>query len=517
MEDSIQVMADQFALLNNLSALSNDENQTFSLWLSNGDALIVEQVVRRVANKRLVCRGVWKGQAVYAKLFIGNGAKRYAQRDKQGVDALIAASIATSKLLLIDTLDDTEILIFEAIPHSQNVESVWVQRNASQRLELASMLAQTLGQHHHARLMQTDLYLKNFLFDGQQLYSIDGDGIRQYDVISYQQASSNFAVLLSKFDVLEVLAWMPKLLMQYHMANPSVELVASDISRLSERHRIKAASAYADKKVFRQCTDVKKYALQPQGSSPQNIPAKAGYSCMKGAWILASSDAENTDFTEDLDALIGTQNLLKNSNTCTVALVEMDDKKIVIKRYNIKNFWHGISRAFRQSRAAASWANAHRLKILKIATAKPIALIEHRSLGVFRGKAYFLAEYTDAPDVAQYFAQTQNKSQRAEAVKNIATLFYKLYLLHISHGDMKATNIKMQGAQPLLIDLDSMRQHRTHFTSSVAHLKDLHRFMQNWQNEPALYNAFVKTFKVIYPDPAILIKAGIYANKEMSE
>ncbi len=514
MEDSIQVMTDQLALLNNLSVLSNDENQAFSLWLSNSDALKVEQVVRRVPNKRLVCQGVWKGRTVYAKLFIGNGAKRYAQRDKQGVDALIAANIATSKILLVDTLDDIEILIFEAIPHSQNVESVWAQRNASQRLELACMLAQTLGQHHHAHLIQTDLYLKNFLFDGQQLYTIDGDGIRQYEVISYQQASSNFAVLLSKFDVLEVVAWMPKLLTQYHTANPSVELVASDIRRLSERHRTKVASAYADRKAFRQCTDVKKYALQPQGSSPQNIPAKAGYSCVKPAWILASSDAKNISFLKSLDTLIGAPNLLKNGNTCTVALTEIDDKKIVIKRYNIKNFWHGVNRAFRLSRAAVSWANAHRLKILNIATAKPVALIEHRKYGL-KGKAYFLAEYIDAPDVAQYFVQTQNKTQRAEAVKNIATLFYRLNLLQISHGDMKATNIKMQGTQPVLIDLDSMRQHRWNYFAQKAHVRDLHRFMQNWQNDNALYNAFVKTFNVIYEDHTPLIRAGIATNKEL--
>ena len=71
--------------------------------------------------------------------------------------------------------------------------------------------------------------------------------------------------------------------------------------------------------------------------------------------------------------------------------------------------------------------------------------------------------------------------------------------------------------KPVLIDLDSMRQHKTYFTSRVAHLKDLSRFMQNWQNAPALYNAFVKTFKVVYPDMLILIKAGIGANRDKSK
>ena len=174
------------------------------------------------------------------------------------------------------------------------------------------------------------------------------------------------------------------------------------------------------------------------------------------------------------------------------------------------------SRRRENPRAAASWANAHRLSILGIATAKPIALYEQRIFALLgfnlRGRAYFLTEYLVLPDVAEYFARTQNKTQRAEAVKNIVTLFYKLYLLLISHGDMKATNIKMQDTQPVLIDLDSMRQHRK--SNSATHVRDLQRFMQNWKDNTSLYNAFLKTFKVVYPDDSMLIKAGIATNKE---
>ena len=496
MEDSIQVMTDQFAFLNSLSLLSNDENQAFSLLLTDGDELKVEQIVRRVPYKRLVCKGIWKEQAVYAKLFIGKYARRYAQRDVQGVKALIAANIATPKICLVDKLSNIEVLIFKAITQGQNVESIWAQSNASQRLALACALVQTLGHHHHASLMQTDLYLKNFLFDGQQLYTIDGDGIRQYDSISHQQASSNFAVLLSKFDVLDVMAWMPKLLTQYHTVNPSVELVVEKARHLSALHRTKVASAYANKKVFRTCTDVKVTAL-------------------RGTFYAASRAYENIDLPvtiEQLDQLVTPQKTIKSGNTCTVATAQISDATIVIKRYNIKSVWHGLSRALRPSRAAISWANAHRLQLLGIATAKPVALLEARRFGL-RGRAYILSEYIDAPDVAQYFAQTQNNTERAEAVKNIVTLFYKLYLLQISHGDMKSTNIKMQGSQPVLIDLDSMHQHA--FINQAAHARDLQRFMRNWQNDNALYNAFVKTFKVVYPDDSMLIKAGIKTNKEI--
>jgi tRNA A-37 threonylcarbamoyl transferase component Bud32 len=469
-----------------------------SLTLSDGSSLACDEVVRLISNKRLVCRGVWQHKAVYAKLFIDMRAAHYFARDLSGVTDLLAAKIATPALLFQgQTQEGAYVLVFEAVANSLNAEQVWQKSAEKARFTLAKSLVAEIAKHHNAGLLQTDLYLKNFLVEGGKIYTLDGDGIRKFMCLSQQQALQNLSVLLSKFDALEVKTWLVDLLKDYSekrgwQALPDAIL----IKKMTNAHRQKIASNYADKKVFRQCTDVKIYALE-------------------GSRILISRAYENIDFTVNLDTLLTEQNLLKNGNTCTVGLVEMGGKKVVIKRYNIKNFWHGLSRAFRQTRAAVSWANAHRLKLLDIATASPIALIENRNFGL-KGKAYFLAEYIDAPDAAQFFAKTRGKTQRAEAVKNIVMFFYKLYLLQISHGDMKATNIKMVDKQPVLIDLDSMQQYRFDAFALSAHARDLRRFMQNWKDDNALYNAFVETFRVIYDDLDPLEKAGIFQNKEIA-
>jgi tRNA A-37 threonylcarbamoyl transferase component Bud32 len=455
-------------------------------------------VVRHLPNRRLVCRGKWGNINVYVKLFFGADAAKYAARDEAGVQYLVKANVSTPILLYAAELPNAKacVLIFKEVENAENAETVWVQLGNNARLNLAKQLTKTIAHHHQASLLQTDLHLKNFLIKDEDIYTLDGDGIRKFTRLSQRQALQNLSVLLSKFDVLEVEVWLADLLKVYAEKRGWETLPdAFAIKALTNTHHLKVASNYADKKVFRQCADVKSYALE-------------------GAWILVCSAYENIDFSGNLDALLTEQNLLKSGNTCTVALEEIGGKKVVIKRYNIKNFWHGLNRAFRQTRAAVSWANAHRLMILNIATAKPIALIEKRKFGL-NGKAYFLTEYIDAPDAAQFFSKTHNKKARAEAVKNIVTLFYKLYLLKISHGDMKATNIKTVDNQPVLIDLDSMRQHEFSWFAELAHVRDQRRFMQNWQNEPALYNAFVEAFKVVYPDISILIKAGIFTNKEI--
>jgi tRNA A-37 threonylcarbamoyl transferase component Bud32 len=271
----------------------------------------------------------------------------------------------------------------------------------------------------------------------------------------------------------------------------------AQVAPLASWYRLKTASGYADKKVFRQCTDV---------------------SVKKSAnrfWAISNAYDFSLNTESNLDMLIESGQRLKSGNTCTVASTEMHGKIIVIKRYNIKGFIHALGRAFRQSRAAVSWANAHRLKLLNIATAQPVALLETRKYGCVRGKAYFLSKYVDAPDAVQFFKQTTSTAQRSDGIKNICSLLYKLYLLKISHGDMKATNIKILGCEPVLIDLDAMQQHKYTSAAEAAHVRDLKRLMHNWQNEPALYNAFVKTFKVVYPDISVLEQAGIASNKEL--
>ncbi len=470
-----------------LQVLSHSGQQAFAINLQDSFALQIESVVRRVPNKRLVCRGIWNNQPVYAKLFIGDDAKKYALRDKRGVDCLAQAALATPVLLYVGTAKDgkTEVLIYQAIENCENAEVVYFnQSDLALRFEIAAKIVCEVAKHHNANLLQTDLYLKNFLIKHDLVYTLDGDGIRQYAKLSERQALKNLSMLLSKFDVLEIEHWLASLVKVYvdirgWKTTPNL----ARIENLVNLHRKKVANNYADKKVFRPCTDVQIYQ---QGDF---------FSAISTRFFLKSLPSS----LQDYDALIASQPRIKSGNTCTVALAKIDGIGVVIKRYNIKSFWHGVYRAVRQTRAAVSWANAHRLKLLGIATAAPIALIEQHRFGL-RSKAYFLSEYLDAPDVSEFFSQVTDNALREEAVTNIANLFYRLYLLQISHGDMKSSNIKIIDNKPFLIDLDSMRQHSFAWIAVNAHAKDLRRFMQNWQEVPALYNAFIKALKAVYAD-----------------
>jgi tRNA A-37 threonylcarbamoyl transferase component Bud32 len=460
--------------------------------------------VRVIPGRREVCRGEWNGQGVFAKIFLGKDALKYAKRDADGIAILQQEHIATPKLLhagtgTMQSGELVQVIVLEEIKNSKNIEDLWPTLKVKARLELAKKLVKVIALHHDADIIHTDLHLKNFLVTDDFVYTLDGDGIRQYVGLTYKRALHNLAEMISKFDVLEQAEWLPQMLEAYHtIIRWHLPMGVEQVAPLANDYRLKAVNNYASK-VFRNCTDV---SVSQSASAFQ-------------AW----SNSFDLPCDIDFDGLIANGKLLKNGNTCTVALSEVAGRQVVIKRYNIKSFGHALSRALRSSRAAVSWGNAHRLKLLGIPTASPIALMETRRFGLLRGKAYFLTEYIEAldargskvaPDALAFFAQTQDKKARAEAVKNICTLFYRLYLLQISHGDTKATNIKMQGTTPLLLDLDAMRQHSR--PCLEAHVRDLRRFMQNWKNQPALYNAFVKTFRAVYADARPLELAGVFEN-----
>lgn len=472
--------------------------QTSDVVLEDDTTLSLLTDVRFVPARRLVCQASWQGQAVFAKLFFGQRAQSYALRDQQGARALQAVGIPTPNVLALTRVARLHVyvLIFEAIAPSQHAEVVYAQASAADRRQLMSRLVEVVARQHQAGLLQTDMYLKNFLVQASNIYSIDGDGIRTVASLSRQAALKNLSVLLSKVDVLELAQHLPEWLNIYAKARDWSEPPAlSTVKSLIQYARWHATMRYADHKVFRQCTDV--FVKRDAGQ----------YLAIAQLFSTTIPDLS----AKTLDGWMQDAVLLKDGNTSTVSLAKIAAQAIVIKRYNIKNIGHNFSRMWRPSRAAVSWANAHRLRLLGLPTPQPIALLETRCMGL-RGKAYFLSEYVEAPDLAEAFKAITDSIQRAALVKAVVQLCYRLHLLRISHGDFKATNIKVLSGQPMLIDLDSMQQHRYEFFAQRAHVRDLQRLMQNWKHDTSLYNAFIKSFKVVYADHTLLIQAKILSN-----
>jgi tRNA A-37 threonylcarbamoyl transferase component Bud32 len=187
----------------------------------------------------------------------------------------------------------------------------------------------------------------------------------------------------------------------------------------------------------------------------------------------------------DPDAFIQAGEAYKNKDnqgTATVARVTLAGRSLVVKRYNIKNFWHGLSRCWRASRAWVSWREGNRMSLLGMKTAKPLAVIEERYFWL-RGRAWLILEHVEGENAIQRL-KSQEQHREVEAMQ---TLLAELAAARLSHGDLKGTNLIWREASGhwVLIDLDSMRAHRCDFSFRRAQGRDLARLLRNWPEDGA--------------------------------
>ena len=206
-------------------------------------------------------------------------------------------------------------------------------------------------------------------------------------------------------------------------------------------------------------------------------------SALRFCAVLREARDELWPLLDAPDEAIRQGKMLKDGRTCTVAQVGEDERKVVIKRYNLKSLGHALQRFWRPSRAWHSWREGHRLLFFGLATPKPLALIEER-IGPLRRRAFLLNEF--CPGLSLMQCLSADREPAAEMASAIIGLFETLNRLRISHGDMKATNLLWHEGRIVLIDLDAVEQHRSARSYARAWRRDRARLLRNWPESSVL-------------------------------
>lgn len=152
----------------------------------------------------------------------------------------------------------------------------------------------------------------------------------------------------------------------------------------------------------------------------------------------------------------------KNKTTrTTIALVEIEGFRYVVKRYNIPNFWRWIKALpIKASKAYRSWHFGLELDKLGIRTPKPLMLIEKR-VGPFWTTSYLVTRYIPGLSGYDYFNSASSYiKQWPEALKELKELISQLNEHLIIHGDLTLNNLVIYHNKPYLIDLDRIHLYR---------------------------------------------------------
>ncbi|NOR69966.1 MAG: hypothetical protein GQ532_09790 [Methylomarinum sp.] len=439
------------------------------------------KITRCLPGKRISCIGQWQGKTVFAKFFIApNRAKKHWHKEQKGFQLLAEKQILAPKVLHSGKHQQDEIyfILYEFLDNAADLKPVWENANPSQQPEILKQLTSTVAEHHKQGLAQQDLHLNNFLIANNQLYTLDGADITTIDGNNEQIAFNNLALLFAQF---------------YPSNDSNIEKSLQDYCKL--RHCSFSQSILSQ---------VKSATLEIREKRKRDRLAKTKRSCSlffyQQTWdqqtICARKyrSAEMQAFLSAPDSYIKQTNLLKDGNTCTVAIVTIDNIDMVVKRYNIKNWQHAFGRAFRCSRAVSSWVSAHLLQFYGIPTPEPVAVIEKR-WGPLRKEAYFVTKLISGETGDLYFNSDNNTiDEKRSMTKSTVKLLKSIHGLNISHGDLKITNIMISDSHPVIIDLDSMKQHWNQYLFNKAKKRDIKRFLKNWQDNPSLAKIFQSYF-----------------------
>jgi tRNA A-37 threonylcarbamoyl transferase component Bud32 len=176
-----------------------------------------------------------------------------------------------------------------------------------------------------------------------------------------------------------------------------------------------------------------------------------------------------------IDTLMDHGKILKRGNTCFVSLVDINGRAIVIKRYNHKGLWHSIRQTLKGSRARRCWLHGHRFDELKIPTPAPLAFIE-KTRGPLIHCSYILNEYAEGIKLCDFLRDlSRTETEQAEALEQVEAILRQMEEYRITHGDLKSSNIIITSGGPVLIDLDSVKVHRTGLSFGRARAKDIRR------------------------------------------
>jgi len=210
------------------------------------------------------------------------------------------------------------------------------------------------------------------------------------------------------------------------------------------------------------------------------------------------------DVLQDVDyAMRNPSSILKDDPTSTVVVVNIDSRAVVVKRANTKGVVHFLRRLFCVSRAKKNWHFAQMLKSANISTFEPMAYLEER-IGPLKRRSYLLCSLINGIDALTFFSAESNQAKWASVAKNIVNMIQQLAAKGLSHRDLNLSNILLVEGKPYLIDLDSMRQHRLLPLIKRALHHEVKRFMENWQDYPAISPRVAEIFKECFKEQGLV-------------
>ena len=433
---------------------------------NNKEMWLCQNVYRHLQKKRIVLKLHRGSNTVVGKLFY---RKKDYNREIRGQKWLenkgfLTPKVSSARENNIQLDKKSWMLVYEHID-TISIASAMLKMTLAEQQKILLRCCQIVAKMHARGLSQDDIHLDNFLYDHDRIWIIDSASIKNNKApLNKKLALKNLGLLLAQTPT-EQRPNIAEVCQHYSDIYDYFIIKPVELDNAIARMQRKRWSHYK-KKLSRNCTEF------------WVAKNNAGITIIRNDYL---SD-ELLLQLKNIDQWMESGHRLKSGNTATVAKVCYNGKSYVIKRYNIKNWRHAISRSLRPTRGWDSWHSGNYLRFNKIDTPLPVALVEER-FGFIKKRAWLITEYANGIDLLTA-AQPKNTSPVASSQlpSLVANLVRQLIKANISHGDMKATNIIVTSDGLQLIDLDAMQIHASHTKTVTAINADISRLLRNWDD-----------------------------------
>jgi len=438
-----------------------------------GNKFLCQEILRHLPGRRIVISGQWNTQEVIAKIFIKSSHHHAADfsREVFGYDVVQRYLPDVSpKLVYKEENDEVTILLYEK-KIGPTLHHVWNTYSAEKKYATVAYVIGLVKRLHQHNIVHSDPHFANILMcNNDEICLLDCGSMRKIPRIPIIHPLYN---LCRKYhNLAQILAQIPP----GHIRN-TLDLVRGYLAESCQwatpkqkilEHWINFCVYVRKKrylkKIFRTCSLVVKYDQKDfYGHYLREFKQT----------ITEILENPNLPFEQPVAPL------LKNGNSNTVTTHFIGDTNTVVKRYNIKTFFHFLRRRVKPSRAKYSWRNAHLLQFYGINTATPIAWIQCKKWG-FNYQSFFISEHLDGPHALDYISSLADPKQKELAFAKMRDLLQSLHDLGFTHRDAKGTNIIFVKDEPYFIDLDTLSISRIKNVLGNRFKKDWHRFERNW-------------------------------------
>ncbi len=453
--------------------------------------------LRLLPGRRLTALSVCGGMEYIIKIFLSN---RYAQKEfrseLRGYELLHDYSYdMPSRIYHGPASDGVSIIIYEYLDQARTLSDIFSHQppvdGAGKKYFL--QLMDLFVRFRKDRLVHRDPHLGNFLLRGDTIYIVDMGAIykvyNKYLISESMSLGRNYRIaasisinnqhLMDK-NLALMFARFPKAL---HIESLYLKSYLRELNKGDSEAHARVLVKWMERRqqgleskflgnIYREKTSGECTAFHVRSDRYRRLIINRHY-----------LQDELINFISDVGNVFNNENtvLLKQESTKTVGIVSVDSRQYVVRRYNIPNFVHRLKLMGYENQVSRSWRNAHRLQFRGMRTAKPVALMECFN-GRSKGMALYVTEYIPGSNADEFFRQEHLPEEiKNDIAMKIIGFMDELAMGRLVHGNPKLTSFVIDGNEPVLINLDTMKviNNRHHLLRGIE--KDRQGFRESWQ------------------------------------